>query len=55
VSNYLYAQEWVAAQEALKNEEMDVTYSYWDGSGHRRTIRVTKGMFCFCLFIVQWI
>jgi hypothetical protein len=24
-------------------EKIDVTYSYWDGSGHRRTITVTKG------------
>jgi len=36
-------QQWVAAQETLKNEEMDVTYSYWDGSGHRKTLKVTKG------------
>jgi len=36
-------QEWVTAQEALKNESMEVTYSYWDGSGHRRTLKLTKG------------
>lgn len=36
-------QEWVEAQEKLKNEEMEVTYSYWDGSGHRRTLVMSKG------------
>mmetsp|Transcript_39874 Transcript_39874/g.124689 ORF Transcript_39874/g.124689 Transcript_39874/m.124689 type:complete len:157 (-) Transcript_39874:826-1296(-) len=28
----------------MKAEKLEVTYSYWDGSGHRRTIRITKGM-----------
>jgi len=36
-------QEWVAAQEKLKNEEIEITFSYWDGSGHRRTVRMKKG------------
>lgn len=36
-------QEWVAKQEKLKNEEIDITYSYWDGSGHRRQVRMRKG------------
>jgi len=27
----------------LKNEEIEITYSYWDGSGHRRTVRMRKG------------
>jgi len=36
-------QEWVAKQEAMKNEEIEITYSYWDGSGHRRTARMKKG------------
>lgn len=30
-------------QERIKSEKLEVTYSYWDGSGHRRTIAVTKG------------
>jgi hypothetical protein len=30
-------------QERIKGEKLEVTYSYWDGSGHRRTITVTKG------------
>lgn len=37
------AQEWKAAQERIKNEKIEVTYSYWDGSGHRRTVEVKKG------------
>lgn len=36
-------QEWVERQEKLKNEDIDITYSYWDGSGHRRTILLKKG------------
>ena len=35
--------EWVAKQEAIKREVIEITYSYWDGSGHRRTIQVNKG------------
>eukprot|EP00301_Raphidiophrys_heterophryoidea_P021320 c5788_g1_i2.p1 GENE.c5788_g1_i2~~c5788_g1_i2.p1 ORF type:complete len:205 (-),score=30.40 c5788_g1_i2:66-680(-) len=36
--------EWLAEQERIKNMEIDVTYSYWDGAGHRRTSRVKKGI-----------
>lgn len=36
-------QEWVLKQEKLKDEEIDITYSYWDGSGHRRQVRMKKG------------
>ncbi|KAK3093004.1 hypothetical protein FSP39_009904 [Pinctada imbricata] len=36
-------EEWVQKQEKLKNEEIEVTYSYWDGSGHRRQVRMKKG------------
>jgi len=32
-----------ASKAKLKEETLEVTYSYWDGSGHRRTIEVTKG------------
>jgi len=32
-------QEWAAQQEAVKNEPLEITYSYWDGSGHRRKVR----------------
>jgi hypothetical protein len=33
-------QEWLEQQEAIKNEPLEVTYSYWDGAGHRRKIVV---------------
>ncbi|XP_029801411.1 protein FAM50B [Suricata suricatta] len=36
-------QEWEAKREKVKCEEMEVTFSYWDGSGHRRTVRIHKG------------
>eukprot|EP00794_Sanderia_malayensis_P005974 gene5974-6670_t len=36
-------QEWTEKQERIKQEEVEITYSYWDGSGHRRTCRMTKG------------
>merc|ERR1712032_1464479 len=30
-------------QEAIKNDKLEITYSYWDGSGHRRSCVVDKG------------
>uniref|UniRef100_A0A0A9YBM2 Protein FAM50 homolog n=2 Tax=Lygus hesperus TaxID=30085 RepID=A0A0A9YBM2_LYGHE len=36
-------QEWAAKQSSLKEEDIDITFSYWDGSGHRRTVRMKKG------------
>ncbi|XP_015923561.2 protein FAM50 homolog [Parasteatoda tepidariorum] len=36
-------QEWVQKQEKLKNEEIEITFSYWDGSGHRRSVKMKKG------------
>ncbi|CAC5390323.1 FAM50 [Mytilus coruscus] len=36
-------EEWATKQEKLKNEEIEITYSYWDGSGHRRQVRMRKG------------
>lgn len=36
-------QEWVEQQQQLKEEEIEITFSYWDGSGHRRTVRMKKG------------
>eukprot|EP00744_Colponema_vietnamica_P008012 GILI01011458.1.p1 GENE.GILI01011458.1~~GILI01011458.1.p1 ORF type:complete len:365 (-),score=121.38 GILI01011458.1:430-1488(-) len=36
-------EEYMQEQERVKNEMLEVTYSYWDGSGHRRNIRVKKG------------
>eukprot|EP00798_Chlamydomonas_sp_ICE-L_P026756 gene26756-4333_t len=36
-------KEWMAQQEAIRQELLDITYSYWDGSGHRHKISVKKG------------
>lgn len=36
-------QEWVAQQAALKDQEITITFSYWDGSGHRRCATMKKG------------
>ncbi|XP_024592924.1 protein FAM50A [Neophocaena asiaeorientalis asiaeorientalis] len=36
-------QEWEAKQEEIKSEEIEITFSYWDGSGHRRTVKMKKG------------
>jgi len=36
-------KEWVTKQENLKNEEIEITYSYWDGSGHRKKVKMRKG------------
>lgn len=36
-------QEWVEKQAKLKNEEIEITFSYWDGSGHRRSVIMKKG------------
>jgi hypothetical protein len=36
-------QEWEKEQDKLKNEEISIAFSYWDGSGHRRDSRMKKG------------
>ncbi|OCT66805.1 hypothetical protein XELAEV_18038089mg [Xenopus laevis] len=36
-------QEWEHKQEKIKSEEIEITFSYWDGSGHRRTVKMKKG------------
>jgi protein FAM50 len=33
--------EWLETQERVKAEEIEVTYSYWDGSGHRKSVMVS--------------
>lgn len=35
--------KWDALQARTKSETIEVTYSYWDGSGHRRNIELSKG------------
>lgn len=34
-------QEFLRKQEELKNEDIEITYSYWDGSGHRKSVVVS--------------
>uniref|UniRef100_A0A672I413 FAM50A/XAP5 C-terminal domain-containing protein n=1 Tax=Salarias fasciatus TaxID=181472 RepID=A0A672I413_SALFA len=36
-------QEWELKQEKIKSEEIEITFSYWDGSGHRKTVKMKKG------------
>lgn len=33
-------KQWLEEQERVKNEVIEITYSYWDGSGHRKTVDV---------------
>lgn len=33
----------LAEQEKIKQEKLEITYSYWDGGGHRRKVEVLKG------------
>lgn len=37
-------EEWEEKQRTIKSELLNITYSYWDGSGHRREITVRKGV-----------
>lgn len=32
--------EWLQKQEHTKKEEIEVIYSFWDGSGHRKSVTV---------------
>lgn len=36
-------REWEVKRERVKREEMEVIFSYWDGSGYRRTAWIYKG------------
>eukprot|EP00310_Coccolithus_braarudii_P022907 CAMPEP_0183352712 /NCGR_PEP_ID=MMETSP0164_2-20130417/29951_1 /TAXON_ID=221442 /ORGANISM="Coccolithus pelagicus ssp braarudi, Strain PLY182g" /LENGTH=297 /DNA_ID=CAMNT_0025525217 /DNA_START=14 /DNA_END=907 /DNA_ORIENTATION=- len=37
------ARVWSLEQDAIKEEQIEVTYSYWDGKGHRYEMTVKKG------------
>lgn len=39
----LLEKEWRESQEEVKKEKLEIVYSYWDGSGHRRTVECLKG------------
>jgi protein FAM50 len=34
-------KEWLAEQERVKGEVIEIVYSYWDGSGHRKSVEVS--------------
>ncbi|KAL9936125.1 hypothetical protein V8E36_004967 [Tilletia maclaganii] len=36
-------QEFLRKQDEMKNESVEITYSYWDGSGHRKVVKCKKG------------
>jgi protein FAM50 len=36
-------KEWTERQAAIKEEILEITYSYWDGTGHRRAVQCKKG------------
>ncbi|MES1912984.1 MAG: hypothetical protein MHM6MM_005223 [Cercozoa sp. M6MM] len=36
-------EEWEKRQEELKESAINITFSYWDGSGHRRETQVKRG------------
>lgn len=36
-------QEWLRKQDEMKQEDIEITYSYWDGSGHRKSVMCKKG------------
>jgi len=36
-------RQWKERQERTKREKLEITYSYWDGSGHRRSCTICKG------------
>lgn len=36
-------REFLEQQEKEKKEIIEVTYSWWDGTGHRRTLKIQKG------------
>ncbi|KAM1108926.1 hypothetical protein ACFX15_008054 [Malus domestica] len=36
-------KQWQTEQDKIRKEALQITYSYWDGTGHRRVLKVTKG------------
>ncbi|POY70743.1 hypothetical protein BMF94_6153 [Rhodotorula taiwanensis] len=36
-------KKWLKMQEDMKEEPVEITYSYWDGSGHRKVVSCKKG------------
>lgn len=38
-------QGWLKNQEIMKAESIEIVYSYWDGSGHRKSVTVSSEIF----------
>lgn len=38
--------EWLEKQEQIKKEDIEITYSYWDGTGHRKSVIVSLFVAC---------
>ncbi|KAI8924896.1 XAP5, circadian clock regulator-domain-containing protein [Entophlyctis helioformis] len=36
-------REWIERQEVIKRDKISITYSFWDGSGHRKQVECRKG------------
>lgn len=43
IERELLRKQWLQEQEKIKNEVIEITYSFWDGSGHRKVVEVKKG------------
>ena len=41
-------QQFLKRQEEMKKEEIEITYSYWDGSGHRKSVVVSRFIYPLC-------
>lgn len=54
IKKYFILKEWVMKQEKLKNEEIEITFSYWDGSGHRRSVKMKKGHSIYQFLLVSY-
>lgn len=39
----LLQKKWLEEQEKIKKESIHITYSFWDGSGHRKSVTCKKG------------
>ena len=44
--------EWLTKQERIKKEDIEITYSYWDGSGHRKTVVVSEFVWLACVLSI---
>lgn len=42
-------KKWLKMQDDMKQEEIEITYSYWDGSGHRKVVTVRSFVFFLVL------